>query len=110
MKAIQSVLNEAKAEDIIQKVDQCLMNHRKRFFRERFKISYSKGTIYFDFSEVEHFDLDATTVKDVNDWYLSNQKFPDSYKPQIYLGIDFNKWNELGFPRRWNLLASRISW
>lgn len=74
------------------------MNHRKRFFRERFKISYSKGTIYFDFSEVEHFDLDATTVKDVNDWYLSNQKFPDSYKPQIYLGIDFNKWNELGLP------------
>ena len=105
MKAIQSVLNEAKAEDIIQKVDQCLMNHRKRFFRERFKISYSKGTIYFDFSEVEHFDLDATTVKDVNDWYLSNQKFPDSYKPQIYLGIDFNKWNELGLPKKMEFIS-----
>lgn len=105
MKAIQSVLNEAKAEDIIQKVDQCLMNRRIRFGSEAFKITYSKGTIYFDFSGVEHFALDATTVKHVNDWYPSNQKFPDSYQPQIYLGIDFNKWNEFGLPKKMEFIS-----
>ena len=106
MKAIQSVLNEAKAEDIIQKVDQCLMNRRIRFGSEAFKVTYSKGTIYFDFSEVEHLGLDVTTVKRVNDWYLSNQKFPsEGYQPQIYLGIDFNKWNELGLPKKMEFIS-----
>lgn len=106
MKAIQSVLNEAKAEDIIQKVDQCLMNRRIRFGSEEFKVTYSKGTIYFDFSKVEHLGLDVTTVKRVNDWYTSNQKFPsEGYQPQIYLGIDFTKWNELGLPKKMEFIS-----
>ena len=105
MKAIQLVLNEAKVEDIIQKVDQCLMNRRIRFGSEAFKVTYSKGTIYFEFSEVEHFALDATTVKHVNDWYSSDQKFQDSYKPQIYLGIDFNKWEQLGLPKKMEFIS-----
>lgn len=106
MKAIQSVLNEAKVEDIIQKVDQCLMNRRIRFGSEAFKVTYSKGTIYFDFSKVEHLGLDVTTVKRVNDWYTSNQKFPsEGYQPQIYLGIDFTKWNELGLPKKMEFIS-----
>lgn len=106
MKTIQSVLNEAKAEDIIQKVDQCLMNRRIRFGSEAFKVTYSKGTIYFDFSKVEHLGLDVTTVKRVNDWYTSNQKFPsEGYQPQIYLGIDFTKWNELGLPKKMEFIS-----
>lgn len=105
MKKLQEFINEAKSEDIIQKVDQCLMNRRIRFGSEAFKITYSKGTIYFDFSGVEHFALDATTVKHVNDWYPSTQKFPDSYQPQIYLGIDFNKWNELGLPKKMEFIS-----
>ena len=105
MKSISQYINESKSDEIIKNVDQCLMNRRVIFGSEKFKVTYSKGTIYFDFTSVEHVGL-GNTVDKINDWYTSNQKFPsEGYKPQIYLGIDFNKWEQLGLPKKIELIS-----